>query len=372
MPPPTIRCPECNSSFDLSPDNADRRRLTCPDCGARFANPTWNDPDDDRDGRRSDDPDDRRRRRRRPPVKPSSAGKVILFLFLGGGVLLLGCCGGLGWLGWSFIKPTSFPEPAEDYADARKSFRTTLIRQQPAPQQWPPVMLPQGVREISYQSGGLKLRAWIDEIPQGRPPRPAVLFLHGGFAFGDDDWDQCEPFRRAGFVTMTPMLRGENGLPGSYSMFYDEVDDVLAAAEVLARTPGVDPNRLYVAGHSAGGTLAMLAAMTSRRFKAAASFSGSPDQVAWSRGQGELVPFDQSNKREFAMRSPLAYYQSFKCPTRLYYGSEEFLFEFSTQKLTEKATAAGLNVQAVEVPGDHGTMVEPAMRQAVAFFQQTR
>jgi dienelactone hydrolase len=171
-------------------------------------------------------------------------------------------------------------------------------------------------------------------------------------------------------VTMTPMLRGENGLPGNYSMFYDEVDDVLAAAELLARTPGVDANRLYVAGHSVGGTLTMLAAMTSRRFKAAASFAGSPDQVAWSRGQEELVPFDPADKREFAMRSPLAYYKSFKCPARLYYGSGELLFEFSTKKLAEKATAAGLNVQAVEVPGDHMTMVEPAMRQAVAFFQQ--
>ena len=65
----------------------------------------------------------------------------------------------------------------------------------------------------------------------------------------------------AGFVVLIPMLRGENGLPGSYSMFYDEVDDVLAAAEVLALTPGVDANRLYVAGHSVGGTLTMLAAM---------------------------------------------------------------------------------------------------------------
>ncbi len=199
-----------------------------------------------------------------------------------------------------------------------------------------------------------------------------MLFLHGGFAFDISDWEQCRPFRNAGFITMTPMLRGENGLPGSYSMFYDEVDDVLAAAEVLARMPGVDANRLYVAGHSVGGTLTMLAAMTSRRFKAAASFDGSPDQVAWSWGQQELVPFDPANKREFAMRSPLAYYKSFKCPARLYYGDEEIPFKFSTEKLAEKATAAGLNVQAVEVPGNHGTMVEPAMRQAVAFFRQMR
>ena len=81
---------------------------------------------------------------------------------------------------------------------------------------------------------------------------------------------------------MTP-LRGENGLPGSYSMFYDEVEDVLAAADALARLSYVDAGRLSVAGHSVGGTLTLLAALASNKFRAAASFSGSPDQVAWSR-----------------------------------------------------------------------------------------
>jgi dipeptidyl aminopeptidase/acylaminoacyl peptidase len=274
-------------------------------------------------------------------------------------------------LAWWAVGPTSFPEPTQDYADARKGFTTTLVRRKAAPQRWQPVLAPPGVRVIDYQSGNLTLKGWLSDTQPGGPQRPAVLFLHGGFAFGADDWDQCRPFRDSGFVTMTPMLRGENGLPGSYSMFYDEVDDVLAA-EVLAQTPGVDPKRLYVAGHSVGGTLALLAAMTTKRFRAAASFSGSPDQVAWARGQEELVPFDPVSRREYEMRSPLAYYNSFKCPVRVYYGSGEPLFQFSSQRLASKASAAGLDVQAIEVPGDHFTSVAPAMRQAIAFFGQAR
>ena len=46
-------------------------------------------------------------------------------------------------------------------------------------------------------------------------------------------------------------LRGENGQPGAFSMFYDEVEDVLAAAEYLAKLPDVDPARVFVSGHSA-------------------------------------------------------------------------------------------------------------------------
>ncbi len=142
MPPRIVRCPECNSSFDPSPDDAERRRLACPDCGARFANPAWDDPDDDRD--RAGDSDDRPRRRRRPPIRSGGASKLLLFLLLGGGVLVLGCCGGIIGLGVWYLKPTSFPEPTEDYADARKSFRTTLLRQQPAPQPWQQELPPTG------------------------------------------------------------------------------------------------------------------------------------------------------------------------------------------------------------------------------------
>ena len=112
--------------------------------------------------------------------------------------------------------------------------------------------------------------------------------------------------------------------------------------------------------------------MTSKRFKGCASFSGSPDQVAFVRGQEGRAPFDVKNRTELQMRSPLAFPKSFKCPARLYWGDEEFGFKFSTQKLAEKARAAGLDVQAVEVPGAHDTSVAPAMSQAVAFFKQVK
>jgi dienelactone hydrolase len=306
-------------------------------------------------------------------TSPGGGGKVTGGL-LGCGALVLLCCGGVVALGWWALAPTSFPEQKEDYAQARKNFQTRLVRQGPAPQPWGPQVAPAGVTEITYSSGNLELKAWVNQPPFHDVRRPAVLFLHGGFAFDLEDWEMTEPFRDAGFVVMTPILRGENGLPGAYSMFYNEVDDVLAAAESLAQQPGVDGNRLYVAGHSAGGTLALLSAMTSPRFRAAASFSGSPDQVRWAQQeqqvQPEVVPFDPADRREFQMRSPLAYPRSFKCPVRLYYGNEEFFLGLSTPALAQKAAAANLDVQAVQVPGDHMSAVEPAMRQCIGFFKQ--
>jgi dipeptidyl aminopeptidase/acylaminoacyl peptidase len=67
---------------------------------------------------------------------------------------------------------------------------------------------------------------------------PAVVFLHGGFEFTEDDWEMTRPYRKRGFVVMMPKLRGENAMPGDYTMFFDEVDDVVAATEARV---GVTP-----------------------------------------------------------------------------------------------------------------------------------
>src|SRR5215469_10262375 len=111
------------------------------------------------------------------------------------------------------------------------------------------------------------------------------------------------------------------GQPGAFSYFYDEVDDVLAAAEYLAKQSYVDPNRVFLAGHSVGGTLTLLAALASRRFRAATSFSGA---AFWPEfAESKSLPFDRRDPQEIRMRSPIAYASSFHCPLRMYFGTRE-------------------------------------------------
>jgi dienelactone hydrolase len=356
--PNYVYCPECDHKIPLGTADEPGRKVRCPVCGARV--------------RAADDVEAAYDDYDRPPRRrPAARSQTKIWLLVGGvivALVILGC-GGIIFLGWQAMRPTSFPEQTEDYVQARSHFQTKLTRQGPAPQEWDPVILPPGVDEVEYTSGNLKLKAWVTH-PEAKAGRnPAVIFLHGGFAFGEDDWEMTQPFRDAGYVVMTPILRGENGLPGSYSMFYNEVDDVLAATDAFAKMPHVDNKRMFIAGHSVGGTITLLTVMTSNRFRAAASYSGSPDQVAWARGQGEVVPFDSNNKMEFQMRSPLAYPRSFKCPVRMFYGSQElFLFSSSSQKTAQLAKGANLDVEAVQVPGDHMSAVDPAIRQTIMFF----
>jgi dipeptidyl aminopeptidase/acylaminoacyl peptidase len=261
----------------------------------------------------------------------------------------------------------------DDYAKARRHFRTKLLKEGPAPQKQTMPQPPKGVTEIEYPSGKLRLKAWVNRPNDpGKRKLPAVLFLHGGFGFSQEDWDMTLPYREAGFIVLTPMLRGENGQPGIYTLFYDEVEDVLAAADYLSKQSYVDARHIYVAGHSVGGTLALLAAMTSRRFRAASSFSGSPDQVLYCKYgiRPEGIPFDQTNPREFQLRSPLAYATSFKCPARLYYGTQEPHFHLTTQRTAELAKKRNLDVEAIQVEGNHMSHVPASMKQSIDFFRE--
>lgn len=261
----------------------------------------------------------------------------------------------------------------EDYAQARSRFQTNLVRRGPSPQPWSPITPPVGATEIEYASGELRLKAWMNRPADEKRQHPAVLFLHGGFAFGMGDWEQTKPYRDAGFVVLTPMLRGENGQPGAFSYFYNEVDDVLAAAEYLSKQPYVDAKRLFIAGHSMGGTMTLLAAQASDRFRAAASFDGAPYWGPFTEATD--LPFDKSDPREIILRSPISYAGSFKCPLRIYHQARDQnqlaeFFALMNRRTVVLAKNRGLDVEEVEVEGDHMTHVPAAMRQSIAFFQR--
>lgn len=260
----------------------------------------------------------------------------------------------------------------EDYSVAREHFQTRLVQHGPAPQNGAMLRAPVGAVQVVY-SPDLQLQAWLTPDNGGGSgagrKRPAVLFLHGGFALSEEDWEMARPYRDVGYVVMMPALRGENGQSGDYSMFYNEVNDAVAAAEYLAKVPYVDATHMYMAGHSVGGTLTLLTAMTTTRIRAAASFSGSPDQIAWSQPQPEVIPFQPKDRREFQMRSPIAYATSFKCPVRLYCGKSEPYFPDAIKETAKRAKTRGLDVEAAALQGDHMSAVIDEIPQSLRFFQ---
>ena len=314
-----------------------------------------------------------RLRRRKPgmPARTLAAWSLA-------GLVILGAAGA-----YVAVQPRGLFVPevriqTEDYAVARRHFRTTLLRAAPSPQREVFSLRPPSyVEQVEYASAGLQLTAWLAGHQESGPKRPAVLFLHGGFEFGAGDWDMAAPYWEAGFVVMAPMLRGENGQPGTFSFLYDEVDDVLAAGDFLARHPAVDSTRIYLAGHSAGGTLTLLAIEASTRFRAAASFDGSPDQQllydgsATKPGNHRELVFDPKNARELEVRSPLAYALSVKSPIRLYHSYEASpIAQRPSQRFAELARSRGVDAKAIRVWGSHMSHVARAIPRSIEFFNE--
>ena len=70
-----------------------------------------------------------------------------------------------------------------------------------------------------------------------------------------------------GFTFRARLRDGRTRSPGRVEFCAGEVDDVLAAARFLATQPYVDTNRIYLGGHSTGGTLALLVSERRHRLR---------------------------------------------------------------------------------------------------------
>ena len=112
----------------------------------------------------------------------------------------------------------------------------------------------------SSRPGSLPTRAMVSNIPRSSGSRAAIRIrstISGPKAVRRTTSRRARTARRES-IMMFPTLRGGNTNPGAREYLLGEVDDVLAAAEHLARLPYVDPQRIYLGGHSTGGTLALL------------------------------------------------------------------------------------------------------------------
>jgi dienelactone hydrolase len=217
--------------------------------------------------------------------------------------------------------------PGTLLSDARKGFRTKLLRKEhedEAPPE-PPADL---FRLVEYDAPVGKLAAYLSVKPKDNVRHPAILWVFGGFSngIGETAWEKAKPendqsasaFRESGLVMMYPSLRGGNKNPGFKENGYGEVDDLLAAADFLAKQDFVDPSRIYLGGHSTGGTLVLLTAQCTDRFRAVFCFG---PNGAWNYGNDKFT-YDQSDPREVALRAPARWLESVRCPLFAFEGEQ--------------------------------------------------
>ena len=238
----------------------------------------------------------------------------------------------------------------KDFTARRKAFRTA-IRQPPA-SRTPAPTPPAEVYELVKYDAPLGMNAaYVTPARSDGKKRPAILWIAGGFDWGIDEsaWaaaprdnDQsARAFREAGLVEMLPSLRGCNDNPGDHEYFLGEVDDVLAALEYLRGRPDVDPARVYLGGHSTGGTLALLAAASRPGVRAVFSFG----PVSWIAAYARTgTALDKARDDELSVRSPALSLREATAPIFIIEGDKGNVGAFPSLQLAARTAPVRLLV----------------------------
>jgi pimeloyl-ACP methyl ester carboxylesterase len=261
----------------------------------------------------------------------------------------------------------SSPADASTLREARAAFTTTIsVPASGSPLPEPPPQL--FIRSDYRNPQNRMLAAYVTPDPGDGQKHPAIIWVTGGDSNTlDDFWTERAPandetasaYRKAGLVMMFPTLRGGNTDTGGKEFFYGEVDDLLAAADHLASLPFVDAQYIYLGGHSTGGTLALLTAEASTRFKAVFAF-GAVSRM--NRYPASLVPDTiLENSSENKVRSPIHWLDGISTPTWLIEGAED---PGNHEELDDLcAHTRNPAVQCISVPGfDHFSVLSHASR----------
>ena len=168
---------------------------------------------------------------------------------------------------------------------------------------------------VVVPSGKLRLKAFLWK-PAGPGPFPAILFCHGSGG-ADADHTAGLPITQAaenlaplflkhGYAFMYLFRRGQ-GLSADQGPFMQDVlqreetakgiesrqhlqfvlpttdhfDDLIAGLTFLKATPGIDPKRVAIVGHSLGGQLTLLAVERDNTIRAAVTISAAAG--SWQR-----------------------------------------------------------------------------------------
>ncbi|WP_020470882.1 prolyl oligopeptidase family serine peptidase [Zavarzinella formosa] len=234
--------------------------------------------------------------------------------------------------GFRFASPgtsNAVPDTSISLARARKDFKSNLQKTKEAGKESAPKPPEDLFQLVRYEAAPGKLPAYLSNDPKDQKKHPAIVWITGGdcnsidagcWRNGGDADQSASAYRKNGIVLMIPSLRGGNDNPGPKESFLGEVDDVLAAAAYLKKIPYVDPDRIYLGGHSTGGTLALLTAEYSDVFRAVFSFGPVDDVLMYGFHD---ISFSMSDPKELQLRSPLFWLHSIKNPVFVIEGTED-------------------------------------------------
>ncbi len=265
----------------------------------------------------------------------------------------------------AFLDPKSFPDQlpmgadrANEYAALSVAGTRRVLGQVPPPER------------LHYGEDGQQVFDIYRPAGSEGQVLPAVIFLHGG------GWTAGYPYW-SGFMAPGAHAFGAAFLAPSYRLaprrkFPSHLEDVLsmlAWVRANAQRLGIDPDRIVLGGHSAGGHLTALTTLRmdlfpkfglpARPFRMAFVVSGSMTLRFAVRPPGSVEQrvyehFFEKEEDDL-VASPLSYVAAGSAPFHIMVGENDpDRIKNSTQELADKLTAVGTEVSRRVLPGhDH-------------------
>jgi dienelactone hydrolase len=237
------------------------------------------------------------------------------------------------------------------------------------------------------------LRLWL-YLPGGantpHPPSslPCVLVapagsnLIVGMDLGDGDRAEQLPYVRAGYAVMAYELDGH--VPGGMQSATElqtrkairqfmradagQANAKAAIDYLLAKVPEVDPSRIYAAGHSSAGTLAVQLSVNEPRLRGAIAYAPCTDVEA--RLGSNLSKIDRAvpGARDFVRRNSPKNLGPPRCPLLVFHARDDSNVPVAE---SESYAASHNNVTLVTVAtgGHHGSMITQGVPRGLAWLQ---
>ncbi|HEY4001786.1 MAG TPA: prolyl oligopeptidase family serine peptidase [Candidatus Xenobia bacterium] len=230
------------------------------------------------------------------------------------------------------------------------------------------------IEQVFYPSDGLRIEARLFR-PPGAGPHAGIVYAHDGVhGLSRQSMERCAELAEHGYVVLAPSYRGEDGSQGVVEVAYGEIDDVLAAATDLARTDGVDADRLAAIGTSHGALIVVMAAERSPVFKAVVEGYGVMDIYrwwSWLKARGYSTD-DALSRRvygrgpsdrpaAFAERDALKHLDRLQAPVLIVQGgADQTVPPSQADRLAQALRAAGKPFEQLRYPTEeHGFLIYP-------------
>lgn len=322
-----LRCDNCDKNIQLDED-FDGRSIRCPRCKEAVQ------------VRRRQRSEVDERSEKRPGRSPKAKSPPLAFwigLIAGGTGLVLFGLAVVAVVAFAGKKGPAAPNAAVPLPIEAKGVPKAPPELSAAQAIQPGILF----QEAVLQPGALPMKVWYyrPENAKGKVPLvlvpPAGSTLLSGMDLGEGDRAEHYPYVRAGMAVGSFEIDGHvpDGAPDAVVLkgareFRDSqagLNNAKATLDyLLAKAPDVDPNRIFIAGHSSAGTLSLLVAEHDPRIKGCVCYCGVPDVE--TRVAQAIPIFDAAipGYRDFIrFSSPKTHVQKLKCPVFLFHAQDD-------------------------------------------------